>query len=139
MSGHFKTSGATKDSGLTTLGLSYTLGDFTFAQVVTFSKRSEVDDVGEIFDGRGLETTLSYKLSSDVTVAAGLNKLTPDDDVYKNKSNHFYKIEKYIFGLSLKKDVFEAALEGILDRSRLSTNLRTNNNIIGLTFKVSIE
>lgn len=118
MTGHFINDDKEEHSHSTTFGAKYIFRQLTIAGVYTISRRAEIDNNGVIFGANGVEATLSYKLSDDVAFSVGLNSLKPDDKSYNLLTENDYAVEKYIFALTLNKDFFTLALEGVSDLSR---------------------
>lgn len=138
MTGHFLNDEKEEHSHSTTFGAKYVFKDLTIAGVYTISRLAEIDNNGVIFGANGVEAIIKYHLSEDVSLSAGLNSLKPDDKTYDLVTENDYTIEKYIFALTLEKDFFTLALEGVSDLSRNADGSRTSENIIGLSLGLSL-
>lgn len=138
MTGNFIKDKKDENSHATTVGTSYKIADLSLAGVYTISRRIEIDNNGIIFGARGLETTMTYRLSEDVSMSVGLNKLKPDDKSYKLLNDNHFLVEKYIFALTLTKDFFTAALEGVSDKSKNANASKTSDNIVGLSIGIKL-
>lgn len=138
MTGDFEYDGSPQHSRASTLGLSFKLDKLELGQVVTFSKGHQIDDNGQLFDARGLETTISYQYTSRLNLRAGLNKVSSKDSDYDAKAEHDYGVEKYILGIVYQSDSYSFSLEGVSDHSKNADNSEVDNSLVGVNFEVEL-